>query len=154
MNTNSSIEKTRPIGRLLRLCFGILAFIVVIPYYFTASVDVILQSLLVMLAIIGFYVLLDIAVNQYFPNINPIWGAILANVPIILLWVLGRGSIQLGALTFLGISLIVTALRADSGCEVMSIPGLIFKRHTHLACILFSPIDWIEKKMANLIASQ
>lgn len=147
MNTNSNIEKTRPIGRLLRLCLGILAFIVVIPYYFIVSVDVIFQSLLVMLAIIGFYILLDIVVNQYFQNINPILGAILANVPIILLWVLGRGAIQLGALTFLGISLIVTALRADTGCEVMSIPGLIFKRHTHLACVFFSPIDWIEKKM-------
>ena len=154
MNHHSSIDKTRPIGRLLRLCFGILAFLVVIPYYFSASVDVILQSLLVMLAITGFYILLDIAVNQFFPKINPILGAVLANVPIILLWVLGRGAIQIGALTFLGISLVVTALRADSGCEVMSIPGLIFKRHTHLACILFSPIDWIEKKMANVTASQ
>ena len=154
MNTHSRIDKTRPVGRLLRLCFGFIAFLVVIPYYFSASFDVILQSLLVMLAITGFYVLLDVAVNQFFPNIDPILGAILANVPIILLWVLGKGAVQIGALTFLGISLVVTALRADSGCEVMSIPGLIFKRHTHLACILFSPIDWIEKRMANETASR
>ena len=38
---------------------------------------------------------------------------------------------------------------ADKGCEVMSIPGLIFNRRTHLACFFFSPIDWLEKKITG-----
>jgi len=65
------------------------------------------------------------------------------------MWLFGKGGIQLGALTYPGIALIVTSLRADAGCEVMSLPGPIFNRHTHLTCLFFSPIDWFEGKMAK-----
>ena len=27
----------------------------------------------------------------------------------------------------------------------MSIPGVVFRNHTHLVCIVFSPIDWLEE---------
>ena len=49
-------------------------------------------------------------------------------------------------LTYLGVSLVVTGLRSDAGCEVMAIPGLVWRRRTRLACIVFSPIDWLEGK--------
>ena len=45
----------------------------------------------------------------------------------------------------------VVAVRADGGCEVMAIPSLIFGRYTHLACIVFSPIDWLERKTYELL---
>ena len=43
--------------------------------------------------------------------------------------------------------LVLAGLRSDAGCEVMAIPGLVLGRRTHLACIVFSPIDWLEEKV-------
>lgn len=149
MDSTDNIDKARPFGRILRLLFGILVFVVIVPYYFIAPADVIFQTFLVTVGLAVFYIVLDIAINKYIPYINPILGAIPANASILLMWLLGQGGIQLGALTYLGIALIVTGLRADAGCEVMSIPGLIFKRHTPLACLFFSPVDLLERKMTR-----
>ena len=149
MNSTDNIEKARPIGRLLRLLFGAFVLFIVVPYYFVLPSDVVIQTILVTVGLVVFYVLLDLAINEMFPTIHPGVGAILANTPILSMWLLGRNAVQLGALSFLGISLVLTSLRADKGCEVMSIPGLIFKRYTHLACFFFSPIDWLEKKRAG-----
>ncbi|MCI0555986.1 MAG: hypothetical protein L0287_34010 [Anaerolineae bacterium] len=149
MNSTDNIEKARPIGRLLRLLFGALVPFSAVPYYFIVSTDVVTQTIRVTLGLVVFYLLLDLIINKAFPAIHPVAGAILANAPILLMWLLGRNAIQLGALSFLGISLVLTGLRADKGCEVMSIPGLIFNRYTHLACLFFSPVDWLEKKYAG-----
>lgn len=149
MNSTDNIERAKPFGRVFRLLFGLLVFVLIVPYYFIAPANVLLQTLLTTIGLAFFYILLDMIINQYDFSITPIIGAILANAPILLMWLFGKGGIQLGALTYLGIALIVTSLHADAGCEVMSIPGLIFKRHTHLACLFFSPIDWLEGKMAK-----
>jgi len=149
MNSLDNVERARPFGRILRLLFGILVFFVVVPYYFLVPTSVLLQTLFVIIGLAVFYIVLDMVINRYISSIDPIIGAIPANVPILLMWLLGRDGIQLGTLTYLGIALIVTSLRADAGCEVMSIPGLIFKRHTHLACLFFSPIDWLERKLVK-----
>ncbi|MCI0551803.1 MAG: hypothetical protein L0287_12685 [Anaerolineae bacterium] len=149
MNSTDNVERARPFGRLLRLLFGAIILFSAVPYYFIVPMDVVIQTILVVLGLVVFYILLDLVINKVFPSIHPVAGAILANTPILLMWLLGRNAIQLGALSFLGISLVLTALRADKGCEVMSIPGLIFNRHTHLACFFFSPIDWLETKFAG-----
>lgn len=146
MNATGTYQKAGPFGRLLRFLFGAWVLFIVVPYYFIVPSDVVIQTLLLLLGLLLLYVLLDLAINNLFPAINPILGAILANTPILLMWLLGRNAIQLSALSFLGISLVLTSLRADKGCEVMSIPGLLFNRHTHLACFFFSPIDWLEKR--------
>lgn len=149
MNSTNKIEKARPIGRLLRFLFGAFILFIAVPYYFILPTDVVIQTILVALGLVAFYILLDLIINKVFPTIHPVTGAILANTPILLMWLLGRNAIQLGALSYLGISLVLTGLRADKGCEVMSIPGLIFNRHTHLACLFFSPVDWLEKRIAG-----
>jgi len=149
MNFTDNNERAKRFVRVFRLLFGILVFVLIVPYYFIAPANVLLQTLLTTIGLAFFYILLDIIINQYVSSINPIIGAILANAPILLMWLFGKGGIQLGALTYIGIALIVTSLRADAGCEVMSFPGLIFKRHTHLACLFFSPIDCLEGKMAK-----
>ena len=63
--------------------------------------------------------------------------------------ILGRGQGELAAVTFLGISLVVAGLRAAPGCEVMAIPGLLFGKHTELACLIFSPLDRLERKLRS-----
>ena len=60
--------------------------------------------------------------------------------------VFGQGEGGTAAITYVGVSLLIDALRADSGCEVMALPGLIFGNRTHLACIVFSPVDALESR--------
>jgi hypothetical protein len=63
--------------------------------------------------------------------------------------ILGRGRGQLAAVAFLGFSLIVAGVRAAPGCEVMAIPGLLFGKHTEVACLIFSPLDSVERKLRS-----
>ena len=63
--------------------------------------------------------------------------------------IFGHGKGQLAAVAFLGISLVVAGVRAVSGCEVMAIPGLLFGKHTELGCLIFSPLDSLERKLRS-----
>ena len=56
---------------------------------------------------------------------------------------------RVASVAYIGISLVLQAIRSDGGCEVMSIPGMLFGRRTHLVCIVFSPIDWVEDRVAG-----
>jgi hypothetical protein len=60
--------------------------------------------------------------------------------------IVGHGKGQLAAATFLGISLVVAGVRAAPGCELMAIPGVLFGKHTELACLIFSRLDRLERK--------
>jgi hypothetical protein len=64
-----------------------------------------------------------------------------------LLFLIGGGIGQLGAMTYVGGSLFIDSLNGDGGCEVMAIPGFILGKRTHLVCIAFSPFDWLEEKL-------
>jgi len=57
----------------------------------------------------------------------------------------GRG--QLAAVTFLGVSLIVAGVRAIPGCELMAIPDLFLRKDVELGCLIFSPLDKLERKL-------
>ena len=58
-------------------------------------------------------------------------------------------SLRFSLTLFIGVSLVVTAIRADGGCEVMTLPGVFLGKRTHLVCIAFSPLDWIEDKFTG-----
>src|SRR5258708_31907121 len=148
MKSISDTEKAGRLGRISRLLLGGLVLLYVGPYYFIVPSDVLMWTVLLIIALTVYYILLDVSIVNFQPNINTTLGAVLANAPIILMVLIGRNALALSALSFLGISLVLTGLRADTGCEVMSIPGLIFKRNTSLPCFFFSPIDWLEKKIS------
>jgi len=94
-----------------------------------------------------FYILLHLLILKLNFQIDRSIGALLAFGPLITVFIIGYGGpAATGALTFLSASLIMAALRSDPGCEVMSLPAVFLGKHTHLACLLFSPIDWVEKK--------
>jgi hypothetical protein len=149
MKTNAITVKAGLWGRGLRLLLGALILFIVVPVYFILPADVLIAFLLLFLGLVLLYILLDILIVNYLPDINPILGAVLANLPVLLMVLLGRNAVQLSALSFLAISLVLIGLRGDPGCELMSLPGLIFKRQTRLPCFFFSPIDWLEKKFSG-----
>jgi len=140
------MNKTKAIGRILRLSLGLFFISEVWPVYLSVTLEGALIRAGWAIGLLLFYIIIHMVIVKFFSSINPIVGAILAFGPFLAVFILGYGGpAATGALTFLSGSLIVAAIRSDSGCEVMSIPGLIFGKHTHLACIIFSPIDSIER---------
>ena len=150
-------KATRPIGRALRFVAGLLLIASVSPFYLQGNSAFRLTSLGVAAALVIFYMLVHVRVSRYWPRLNRWLGACLALAPTLAVYffgfgggyIFGAGEGQLGVLTFLGVSLLLAGVRGDLGCEVMTIPGLVFKQHTHLACIVFSPFDWLEQRVFN-----
>ena len=144
-------------GRALRILLGLVLMVYVAPVYFRVPVRVAAGSFLLMLGLIGVYSLIHIVVSRRIIAFGPCLGAAVAAGLLVTLYVagasglpiLGHGKGQLAAATFLGISLVVAGLRAAPGCEVMAIPGLLFGKHTELACLIFSPLDRLERKLRS-----
>jgi hypothetical protein len=143
----SSSMRALPVGRILRFCLGAVLVVAVWPFFRTAESNRILGATLVVVGLTVFYAVVHWLVSSYLPKLNRWLGAFLAVLPVLLVFVFGRVLGQVGAASFLAVSLLLAAIRADAGCEVMSIPSLVFGKRTHLMCLLFSPLDWVEEKI-------
>ena len=93
------------------------------------------------------YTVIHLAVWRFAPNLNRWAGAVVAVAPAVLLFVFGGGIGQAGAVGYIGGSLLIDSLNGDAGCEVMAIPGIVCGKRTHLACLVFSPLDWVEERL-------
>jgi len=142
--SQASLQRARrapPIGRALRILLGLVLIVYTVPVYFQVPVRLTVEVLLLMLGLIGVYSLIHVFVSRRIVAFGSCLGAVVA--------FLGHGKGQLAAATFLGISLVVAGVRAAPGCELMAIPGLLFGKHTELACIIFSPLDRLERKLRS-----
>jgi len=145
------------VGRVLRILLGLALMIYVTPVYSQVPARVAVGSLLLMLALIGIYSLIHIVVSRRIVAFGPFLGAIVANGLLVALYVagasglpiLGHGKGQLAAVTFFGVSLVVAGGRAAPGCEVIAIPSLLFGKDTEVACLIFSPLDRLERKLRS-----
>lgn len=150
-------RRAPPVGRALRILLGLVLMVYVTPVYFRVPVRVAVGSLLLVLGLIGVYSLIHIVVSRRIVAFGPCLGAFVPVAFLVALYVagasglpiLGHGKGQLAAITFLAISLVVAGVRAAPGCEVMAIPGVFFGKHTELACLIFSPLDRLERKLRS-----
>ena len=142
-------HKTRIVGRTLRLLMGIALTWMTYDVMRTddAAFNVKVAGVFVLMAV--FYSAMHFAITRYTPSVNPWLGAILALTPAAIVYALGGPVGRVAAIAYVGISLLLQAIRGDGGCEVMSIPAIFFRRRTHLVCIAFSPIDWVEERLAS-----
>jgi len=151
---SDSIERAKPIGRVLRLLTGVILLISVVQVVRRANLEYILASSGVVVGLLLFYMLVHFLISKHLPHLNRWLGALVAVMPVALVFILGQGGGYLfgqgegatGALAYIGLSLLIDVIRADAGCEVMALPGLLSKKRTHLACLAFTPIDWLEEK--------
>ena len=142
--------KSLPIGRILRFSLGIFFVYEVWPVFRDVDMEGSLIRISWALGLVFFYLGLHSFIMKFTPKFNKVIGAVLAFGPLLTVFFVGYGGPPAtGALTFLAASLLIAAIRADTGCEVMSIPALLSGKHTHLACLLFSPIDWFERSIRS-----
>ena len=146
---NLEVPQTRIVGRSLRMLVGLA--LVWLTVDVMRSEDASFNSEVVGAAfgLAVFYGALHVAINRFTPHVTPWLGAIIAVVPVVLLYLFGGPVGRVASVAFVGISLVLQAVRGDGGCEVMSLPAILFGKRTHLACIAFSPIDWLEERVAQ-----
>jgi len=151
-------RKAPPLGRALRILIGIGLIAYVTPvFFFRVPLRFTGKVLLLTVGLIGLYSLLHIVVSRRIVAFGSSLGAVLAAGLLVALYVIGvhgslifgQGEGALGVITFLGISLVVAGVRAAPGCEVMAIPSLLFRKHSELACLIFSPLDSLERKLRS-----
>jgi hypothetical protein len=129
--------------------------ICVMPVYFRVPLRISVSVLLLMLGLIGVYCLIHILISRRVIGFGPRVGAFAAVGLLVALcilsWpalaILGRGRGELAVVTFLGISLLIAGWRATPGCELMAIPDLLFDKHADMPCLIFSPLDWLERRL-------
>ena len=143
----SSTTRARPIGRILRFLMAGCLIVTVIPNYLGASWQSNLKIAAAIGALVILYIGMHLVIAKYVPRLNRWLGALLAIIPAALFFLLGGGIGQMGSLSYIGGSLFIDSLSGDSGCEVMAVPGILCNERTHLVCIAFSPLDWLEKKV-------
>ena len=149
---DTHIQRAMPISRILRLV-GLAVVVLVLQIFSGADAGEILRSVGTALALVPFYAVVHHLVGTFAPRLNRWIGALVAVTPVALVFFMGPGWAAVGALLFVGVSLLLTAVLGDPGCEVMVIPGLFFRRRTHLACIGFTPLDWVEEKATTWLRS-
>lgn len=146
-------HRALPVGRLLRGLLGLALAYFSISAVATSGGERVLAGLGWAAGLVLVYSLLHQVIASRFRHLNRWLGAILALGPLFAVFLLGGAAGQLGAALFLGASLLLASVLADPGCEVMSIPGLVLGRRTHLVCLFFSPIDWVEERITRKLAS-
>lgn len=148
MTEEERIPDARRWGRVLRFLLGGVLLAMTVPLSSGMTAAGTAQILLLLVLLTGLYALIHLGVQRFAPGVHALLGAVLALVPAGLVYVLVPMG-DVAVIAFIGISLVVASARGDGGCEVMSIPGVILGRTTHLACIFFSPIDWLESKVSE-----
>jgi hypothetical protein len=148
----SALPAATPVSRLLRVALGLGLLAMAGPPVMDAPLNRQLQIAAVFIALIGLYTAVHLAVSRYFGWLHPWLGAVVAAVPAVLVFLTGD-IYAAGVVLFIGASLLLMAATGQPGCEVLAFPALILGRRTHLACLLFSPIDWIEGMLRGRTAS-
>ncbi len=146
----STLPRATPISRLLRAALGVGMIGMVAPALRGASWESRLEVLAVVVGLMALYTVVHLVVSRYFGWLHPWIGAVIAVTPVFLLFLRG-GVFDAGAVVFIGASLLLIAALGHPGCEVLAFPALVLGRRTHLACVLFSPIDWVEGKVMTLV---
>ncbi len=152
--------EARIVGRILRVLLGGLlavGFTVANPEIVLAETVALLVSLA---GVIIFYVLYTILTGyRVLTKVNPWLGALIMDWPLVVVWVVVLGHLPgipppliLAVLLYFGLSLVISGLVKYGGCEVVTIPGLVLGKRYNVACIVFSPVDWLEDRLAKKIA--
>ncbi len=142
--------RARPVGRTVRVLMGgLLTIHVPVMHLMGAPPSLTVQVAGVVFGLFVFYTLVHVLISKFVPTINPWVGALLAVTPVLLVFLMGGLPVRHGVVLFLGVSLLLTGIRGDGGCEVMTLPGMILGKRTHLVCIVLSPLDWLEEKLTG-----
>lgn len=137
------------IGRTLRLMLALLLGWMLFTVLRSEPLAVGLNVLGVLAGITISYTIVHLATVRFRATLPRWLGSALVLAPFLVLFAVAGPTARLAAIGFAALSLLVQTVRADSGSVVMAIPALLTRRPTHLAGIVFSPIDLIERHLTG-----
>jgi hypothetical protein len=108
-----------------------------------------LRVLALFAGVVAFYAIAHLVIGKYGTGMHRWYGAIIAVIPVVFIFALGGPPGRVASVAYVGLSFLLQTTRADGGCEVLAVPAAVFRRPTHLAGILFSPIDLVEKHLSG-----
>ena len=152
-----------PFGRAGRILLGGYFLVIALPYYLLPGVSFtflgntyfstytsVLLAFATTLGFLVFYLVFHYTFSKYAPNLNRWVGAALANIPPLAVFIFSTAGAfhpgEIASFTYVGLALLLAGWSRDGGCEVMTPANLILGKPAHFACIIFSPIDWAERK--------
>jgi len=154
------------VGRWIRFVLGIVVFILVATDLFfsthTHSSSFYLMMVMSFLAILAIYTSVHVLIGDKLINKNSIWATLIFVVPTMFLLIAPYvdSGMQIGywinipalnhpfemaLILYLGVSFIVQWRDKYGGCEVVSIPNLLFRKNYGSYCVPLLPLDIIEK---------
>lgn len=152
LERHQDVRKAPPVSRALRLLAGSWLLFEVAVNTHRPDWKAVLIISCTFVAVFFYYALLHLLIGQSVRK----W-AVMKVVTILplsaLLFSALSTDIPLGIIAFFGVSLVLQALRGDRGCEVMTLPNLIFRRPANFPCLLFSPLDRFEESIERAIRS-
>ncbi len=137
------------IGRTLRLMLALLLGFMTYTVTRTEDKSFSLRLLTAFGCVTVFYAVVHLVLRRYGTGLHRWYGALGALAPLVLAFALGGLLGRSVASAYLGLSLLLQTFRGDGGSEVLAIPAALFHRPTHLAGILFAPIDLVEKHLTG-----
>ena len=137
------------IARALRLMLGALLCWMAYTVMSAEDTQFNLKVLWVFGGMLIFYLLIHLAVCRIRPTLNRWFGALLVALPILALFVVGGQASRVAAVGYVGVSLLLLAVKGNSANEVLFVPALLSGKTTHLRCLLFAPIDLIEQQLGG-----
>ena len=149
----STDKQARTIGRILRFLTGALLIAASASHLVGAPAALQWQTFAVIAGLFVSYAAVHVAVLRFASGLNAWLGGFFALAPVVAAFLALGAPGGLGALLYIGVSLVAAAVRADAGCEVMTLPGMCTGRRTHLVCLVFSPFDWVEEKLPSARAN-
>ncbi len=109
-----SRERTAgPVGRVLRLLTGSALTIHAVQHMISGQTTLNLQAAGIVLGLLLLYTLLHLAIYRFVPSINACLGAVIALAPASLVFALVDPTLRYSVVLFIGVSLVVTAIRGD-----------------------------------------
>jgi len=147
-----------PVGRLLRVLLGTalaLELWVGNPFL-TTDAPAILGIIGSVAGFIVLYVLVAMFIGRkIIARLNPWFGAALLDSPVVLVSIPQVPAVlRLAILEYFAVSLVCQGVCGFGGCEVLALPNTFLGTRLNVACVMFSPFDWLEGELRRKFASR
>lgn len=148
-NKQPGQHKTGIIARTLRLMLGVLLCWMTYTVMSAENTTFNLKVLWAFGGVLVFYLLIHIIIEKYLPTLHRWFGALPVLVPILAFFVFGDQTSRVAAVGYVGISMLLLAVRGSGVNGLLFLPALLSGKETHIGCLLFAPIDMIEQNLGG-----
>jgi hypothetical protein len=148
-NNQPAQHKAGIIARTLRMMLGALLCWMAYTVMSEQNTGFNLNVLWVFGGVLIFYLLTHVAIIRFRPDLHRWFGALLVVLPILTLFLFGGQAGRVAVVGYVGISMLLLAAKGSGVNGLLYVPALLSGKETQIGCLLFAPIDLIEKNLGG-----